>query len=206
MTAAFVLDPGDVLRGCEAFRSHEKRGAMYKVATFLLKYYWGRPADMADGLGVLLLTWNQALYRYGGFDFAALENILREKLSQIEEYRGREITSFTASDEPTIAELFTRLLDALKIADGKSKGKKDPVAVAKAMHLLAPRFFPLWDDKIAKAYNCRYLAKLAKAYIALMRITRDIVAPLPAILMNGECSVLKIIDEYNYAKFTKAWI
>jgi len=47
-------------------------------------------------------------------------------------------------------------LKALQIADGKSAGRKSPVAVAKALHLLAHDFFALWDDKIAKAYNCHY--------------------------------------------------
>ena len=32
------------------------------------------------------------------------------------------------------------------------------MAVGKvALHLLAPAFFPLWDDKIAKGYGCYYL-------------------------------------------------
>lgn len=57
----------EFLKGCEEFEKHEKRDAMYKVATFLVFHFWGKPSDMADGLGVLLLTWNQAFYRYGIF-------------------------------------------------------------------------------------------------------------------------------------------
>jgi len=60
-------------KGVEEYEKHEKRDVMYKVATFLVSYFWGKPSDMADGLGVLLLTWNQSFYRYGSFDFNKLE-------------------------------------------------------------------------------------------------------------------------------------
>ena len=52
-------------RGVMAFREREPREAMYRVATFLVTQFWREPSDLADGIGVLLLTWNQALYRYG---------------------------------------------------------------------------------------------------------------------------------------------
>lgn len=55
----------EFLNGIIEFEKQEKRDAMYKVATFLVSHFWGNPSDMADGLGVLLLTWNQAFYRYG---------------------------------------------------------------------------------------------------------------------------------------------
>ncbi len=89
----YAIDPAEVRCGSQAFRSHERRDAMYKVATFLVDHFWGAPADMADALGVLLLTWNQALYRYGSFDFASLEHVLHENLTCLGEYRAREILS-----------------------------------------------------------------------------------------------------------------
>ena len=202
---AILLDPSEVRRGSEAFRSREKRDAMYRVATFLVNHYWGAPSDMADGLGVLLLTWNQALYRYGSFDFDALERVLRQELPRLSKFRAREIASFAGADEPAISELFSRFLSALQIADGKKKGVKSPVAVAKALHLLAPRFFPLWDDKIAKAYDCSYTNRPAAKYLAFMRISSDQAGQLEGVVTD-EWGVLKIIDEYNYAKFTKAWV
>ncbi len=38
---------------------------MCKTATFLVNEFCAHPADIADSLGVLLLIWNQAFYRYG---------------------------------------------------------------------------------------------------------------------------------------------
>ena len=200
------LTPAEVRRGSQAFRSHERRSAMYKVATFLIDHFWGAPADMADALGVLLLTWNQALYRFGSFDFASLEHVLHENLTCLGEYRAREILSLTEADAPAIEALFGYFLDALRIADGKKKGARSPVAVAKALHLLAPRFFPLWDDKIAKAYNCRYSTNPIAKYLAFMWITKSHAADLHGKIDVGDSSILKIIDEYNYAKFTRNWL
>jgi len=204
MSAEHGLNPAEVLKGSKAFRTHEGRGAMYKVATFLIDHFWGTPADMADGLGVLLLTWNQALYRYGGFDFAALEQVLSHSLECLAEYRARDILSLTDADAPAIEDLFGRFLEALK--GGKSQGARSPVAVAKALHLLAPKFFPLWDDKIAKAYNCRYSTNPSAKYLAFMHITKGHVTQLQGKIGADRSSVLKIIDEYNYAKFTKNWV
>lgn len=71
------VDARDLVRGCQAFRARESRDSMYSVASFLVRHFWGRPREVADGLGVLLLTWNQAFYRYGGFDFDRLESALQ---------------------------------------------------------------------------------------------------------------------------------
>jgi hypothetical protein len=84
MTSKRDIDPEEIEAGSRAFRSHESREAMYKVATFLVSHYWGRPTEMADALGVLLLTWNNAFYRYGTFDFSALEDVLRQNMSTLE--------------------------------------------------------------------------------------------------------------------------
>src|SRR3989337_1068319 len=83
----------EFLKGCEEFQKHEKRDAMYKVATFLVLHFWGRPSDMADGLGVLLLTWNQAFYRYGILDFSALENCIARNQQALDTFRNRNILS-----------------------------------------------------------------------------------------------------------------
>ena len=77
------IPPEDFLNGVSQFKEHEPRDSMYKVATFLISHYWGSPSDMADGLGVLLLTWNQAFYRYGLFSFDELEKCIGQNLELI---------------------------------------------------------------------------------------------------------------------------
>ena len=185
------------------FRSYDKRDAMYKVATFLVDYFWGKPTEMADALGVLLLTWNNALYRYGIFDFSALEATLRNNIDTLKAFRDRDILSFADKDKETIVVLFNAFLDALKIAGGKKKGTKSPVAVAKALHLLAPAFFPLWDDKIARAYRCYYSADPSSKYLQFMQISETMAVRLRDKVQTGGATLLKVIDEYHFARFTK---
>jgi hypothetical protein len=196
-----------VIRGCEAFARHEPRDAMYRVATFLVAHFWGRPAEMADSLGVLLLTWNQSHYRFGSFDFSNLEDCIRENFSTLEGYRAKSILQYTPDDDPIIRGLFGEFLVALVIADGKSKGKRSPVAVAKALHLLAPEFFALWDKKIALASGCDYSVMASDRYISFMTLSQAIVRNLHSqIAAPIGKTLLKLIDEYSYSKYTTRWI
>jgi len=192
--------------GLAEFGKREKRDAMYKVATFLVAHFWGRPSDMADGLGVLLLTWNQAFYRYGIFDFDRLETCIGGNMEKLQSFRNRDISSLSKSDEDDIRDLFNGLLEALKISSGRMVSRKSPVSVAKALHLLAPRFFPLWDDKIARAYKCYYGTKPDERYISFCKITKRVSETVREYVINRKKSLLKLIDEYNYSKHTKGWI
>ena len=196
----------EILKGCEEFEKHEKRDAMYKVATFLLSHFWGKPPDMADGLGVLLLTWNQAFYRYGIFDFDKLERCIYNNFQRIENFRHRDISTLSSSDEDDIRHLFNQFLEALQIVSGKIQGRKSPVAVAKTLHLLAPKFFPLWDDKIAKAYGCYYNKNPAEKYISFCNITKSIADKIKDYIIRSDKTLTKLIDEYNYSKYTQKWI
>jgi len=193
-------------KGVEEFRKHEKRDAMYKVASFIVSHFWNNPADIADGLGVLLLTWNQAFYRYGVFDFNKLEECIKNNFSEIKEFRNRDILTLSTSDENNIKKIFNEFLEALQIDTGKMKGRKSPVAVAKALHLLAPQFFPLWDDKIARAYKCYYSKNSAEQYFCFCKIMKRVAEELKNKISDKNWSILKLIDEYNYSKYTKHWI
>jgi len=160
-----------LLEGSRVFVLNEGRDAMYKVATHLVSEFWGKPRDITDGLGVLLLTWNQAFYRYGSFDFNSLEKCLTKNMDSFQQFRKRDIFSYNNKDNDIIGVLFADLLEALQNEKGRS-----PVAVSKALHLLAPSFFPLWDNKIAQAYNCYWSSsnEAALKYIFFMRKTQQL--------------------------------
>lgn len=203
-----IPSPDELRQGYQEFQRREKRDAMYKTASFLVAHFWGKPAEMADSLGVLLLTWNQAFYRYGSFDFDRLEKCIRENMPLLEKYRTRSILSYSSNDDKDVSLLFQEFLISLEIADGSKAGTQSPVATAKALHLLAPDYFPLWDDKIARAYGCHYSYNPVAKYLAFIKLCKQIAATLqPA--MDGQDTgktLIKLIDEYNYAKYTKGWV
>ena len=204
-----TLTPTQFERGYRAFQRHEGRDSTYRTATFLVEHFWESPREMADSLGVLLLTWNQALYRYGIFDFDRLEECISSNLPLLREFRKSNILGYSTDDDRNIKHLFDEFSTALKIRAGTKKGTRSPVAVAKALHLVAPDFFPLWDHKIAKAYGYAYSYNPEEKYLSFLRETREIVARLQS-SVNPESlkkkTFLKLIDEYNYAKYTKGWI
>lgn len=200
------ISPQNLEEGCLAFQRWERRDAMYKVATFLVEHFWGKPTQVAEGLGVLLLVWNHAFYRNGPFDFDALEKCIQANQTKLDGFRSRDVLSYSPTDDLEVKRLFEQFLEALRICDGKCKGRGSPVGVAKALHLLAPAFFPLWDEKIARAYRCYYNLDPAGQHIAFLRMTRETAQALaPHVRLQGK-TLLKLIDEYNYAKHTKQWI
>jgi hypothetical protein len=196
-------------RGYLAFRERESRDAMYRTAIFLVRYFWGKPAETANGLGVLLLTWNQSLYRYGSFDFQLLEETITANQEQLTLLRGRDIFSYAPAEDTSIRQLFNQFLAALAVCEGSKKGARSPVAVAKALHPLAPDFFPLWDTDIANAYGCSFRDRPDENYVDFVRRMKHLAEYLTSLGVQfgdaGE-SVLKVIDEYNYAKHTKGWV
>lgn len=195
-------------RGVLAFRKREPRDAMYRVATFLVRQFWGQSRDLADGVGVLLLTWNQAFYRYGSPDLKRFEDFLARNTKALDGLRNRDISTMGPIDETNVRRLFHSALEALEIGEGTKRGRRSPVAVAKALHLLAPRFFPLWDQAIAKAYDCAYSVDPVGRYLDFMHVSKDMVRELRDTiepLLDGKTQ-LKVVDEYNYSKFTKRWV
>jgi hypothetical protein len=111
--------------------------------------------------------------------------------------RDRSIESFGPADEQTVREVF----DDFRAVLG-------PVGAVKSLHLLAPRYFPLWDNAIAVAYGVGGGSRGTPAdrYLRMFRIAQAQVANLG----DGELALsrnpLKAIDEYNYCRFTKGWI
>ncbi len=194
-------------QGIREFNDQEERDAMYKVATFLLDEFWGQPADMADGLGVLLLTWNQAFYRTQSFSFDELEACIKTHLPQLSEYRKRSIDDFTDTEVPDIKKIFSDFLDATRLQSGSREGYRSPVGVAKALHLLAPGFFPLWDSDIAEAYGYSTVSDSnPEDYVKFCREMRAFVSEVKEYNHPSDKPVLKLVDEYNYSKYTQGWI
>ena len=183
------------------FDANEPRDIFYKASTELVHLTLNEETSLtiAEALAVLLQTWNQAYYRYYKFDsshFSNIENLLNKYLNNLKEYRSRTIYSIDTKEYTPITTLFYNF----ELVMG-------PVGAAKALHLLAPSFFPLWDRAIAQAYGF-YLHKAgfnSEYYWKFMLITRDQCLDLSEQI--GDCQkILKSIDEYNYCKFTKKWM
>ena len=186
-----------------AYRAREVRGPIYFDALREIEERWGDAAGMASGIGLLLKSWHNVFYRFGPYDPARLVVCLEENMPILGTLREREIFSFTADDEPQVRGLFSAFTAALK--GGKKGEQESTVATAKAMHLLAPGFFPLGDNPIAGAYD--QFPMWAHNYVSFCGQMKELASAVQGYVPNpDDCTILKRVDEFNYAVFTQRWV
>jgi len=109
--------------------------------------------------------------------------------------------------------------------DAMFKGTKSNVATSKALHVLAPNVFVMWDNTIKAAYGCGNLsATWSEIYfVFLVRVQRRLQRALESyskahklksvkeaadclkqnLYIRGQKPLSKIVDEYNFMKYTK---
>jgi hypothetical protein len=191
------ISPDDVKKARVAFEANEPRDLFYRAATLLVDMALRNPTPLtvAEALAVLLQTWNKAYYQYRKFDkshFARIEELLSEYKPALATCRNRLISDMDEEEMPTIIKMFQAFETVL-----------GPVGAAKALHLLAPGLFPLWDGAIAKAYDLT-LAKAGsngQRYWNFMLISQRQCRELQR--DDPDCqNPLKSIDEYNYVTQT----
>jgi len=190
----------DVQKARKAFQANEPRDLFYRAATELVDLALRRKTSLtvAEALAVLLQTWNSAYYLYQcTFDnahFASIEKLLATHHAAMRGYRKRTIGDLDHGERSTVAKSFEAFEKVL-----------GPVGAAKALHLLAPGFFPIWDRTIAQKYG-QWLGPAGsngKKYWRFMAICQRQCRELK----NASCTnPLKSIDEYNYCKYTKRWL
>ena len=206
MNSIQIPDPEEFCRGLEAYERNERRGCVYFEALNQVSQFWGNPDGMAQGISALIRSWNRF---YANFDFDRLVNCIDIILPLINEFRDRDIDSLSNGDSEKIKQIFNQFLNALK---RRSDGQGSAVSVAKAFGLLAPNFLPIWDSTIAWRYGCLYYIVEAAPpkYVTFcwkMKGISEKVKDYECVRNpNPNRSLLKMIDEYNYSKFTGEWI
>jgi hypothetical protein len=202
-TAIRVPSETEFKAAITAYRTREARGPIYFQALQHITEHWGNAVEMATGIGLLLRSWHNAFYRFGPYDPARLTACLDENMLILGTLRERVINSFAADDESQVRRLFSTVTAALK--GGKKGTQESTVATAKAMHLLAPGFLPLWDNPIADAYG--QFPMSAHNYISFCGQIKQLASAVEGYVPNpDDCTILKRVDEFNYAVFTQRWV
>jgi hypothetical protein len=137
----------------------------------------------------LLLDWNKRFYathpRTPEYE-RRFEELLARYRSQIFRFRASDILAFSGGDDEALI-LFARFSEVL-----------GPVGASKALHVLAPRFFTLWDNDIAYSYSLYPNQGGWQHYFRLMRGRRQQCESL-----NGDPpDALKLLDEMDYVLYT----
>jgi hypothetical protein len=192
-----VPSEAELRQAHEVFLSREKRSVDFDVAARLLEQALAGSHNLNPPVPVALLlqSWNFAYYqsdrRFDVGHFKAIDTVVSVNRKALDSYRGRHIRDLVDGDRHGVEPVFGELLRVV--------GR---IGAAKVLHLWAPEFFPLWDNPIAKAYGFD-LSEPAAQYWAFMIVVRGQVA---AVRSTVGLSSLKLIDEYNYCRYTKGWV
>jgi hypothetical protein len=199
-----IPDLQEFRSGYENFNKRGKQGIdnIWFEALSRVQDNWGNPTEMTGGISRLIRSWNRF---FANFDLEAMSACIGRNLGILGEFRNRDISSLSEADTSAIKDLFNDFLVALQ---RKPDNRKSPVSVAKALSLIAPNFFPIWDSNIAFAYDCFYFSDSGDlAYIKFchkMKYFADKVRDFAPI--QDDRPLLKRIDEYNISKYTMHWI
>ncbi len=201
-TTAPRLTLATIRRARDRFRKGTAGDLFYRAALHLIASS-RRPSsdlDLAESIAVLLQTWNREFYRFrGGFtetDTVRIRRLLDKYQAPLKRFQKRRFDYLTPADGGVIRRMF----QDFEIALG-------PVGAAKALHLLAPEFFPLWDGRIAKdGYGIRLKAmgQNGENYALLMSLTLAQIEQLGG-WERVDGNVVKAIDELNYCYYTREW-
>ena len=198
-------------KGIEEYNDNESLEFVYDYAIFTVNRCWSMSEatdipEIAFALRAFLLTCNRRFYRQDTFDIAKLESCIKKNVECIESFRNRDILSLSDSDQEDIEALFNDFIEALSVERKNGSKNRGTASAAKALHVLAPQFFPMWDRSIALAYGCRYRQHPAEKYFSFCKLMREIAEEVKDYKIESEKTILKLIYEYNYAKYTKEWI
>lgn len=191
----------DAKKAHDIFEANEPRDLFYRAATELVRLALQEKTTLTVGetLAVLLQTWNKAYYQYHRFDsthFDDIETLLLTHRTALDGYRNKSIDDVGDCEKEAVVKLFQAF-----------ETKLGPVGAAKALHLLAPKLFPLWDRAIAQAYGLGLgrAGSNGERYWLFLLISQQQYLDLRREDHSGEVE-LKSIDEYNYCKYTKKWL
>lgn len=195
------ITPNQIRLAHQTFLEKEPRDLFYKAATHLVAEALDNVGTLtlAEAVSVLLQTWNRVFYQRRPFreqHLTGIENLFDEQRNQVQQYRPRDILSLSEDEEEPIASLFESFESVLY-----------PVGAAKTLHLLAPKFFPIWDRKIASEYGLPLSRRGTNGlkYFTFAKCQKEQAEFLDGNLPEG-LTATKAIDEYNYCHFSRRWI
>lgn len=171
----------------------EARGYAYRLAQHLLA-----DAGFSDGEAVhtLLSIWNSRSSYTRSSTPSTIEALLVETADARSAFDDRPITSLVDAERGAVASIYVAFRTHL-----------GPVGAAKALSVLQPRFFPLWDSDIAYAYlgyKWRKSGATADCYLTFIDYVIEQCAAVDEAQFGAV--LLKTLDEWNYVIWTKGWI
>ena len=172
----------------------EPRDIAYKVARHLIRLNGqdGSGFTRADGVAILLMSWNAGFYRFrpdlSRTLLAALDRLIARHDDLLTDVGTRGAETYDPGRDARAVERAYRDFVAVLW----------PVGTAKSLHVLAPRFFPIWDGSIAQAFRLQ-LSPPRRSVASYLRLM-DIASAFSRVSQFED--PLKALDEWAYVRFT----
>jgi hypothetical protein len=184
---------------------------------FLSKYFTvGEQSNVGVAIAPYLFTWNIKRFKtyfkenpqFSLSDyFTALGLEIDRLRDEIAYFRSKRLVDRDInSDEPKVRELLKTVIKILRRLSIEYVGKKheEPLATIKILHILAPNYFPLLDNEIAKAVRLKR-ARMDVYIIWMKRLKswlQNYVDVLEKLEKEFGLPMLKLVDECFYIMCT----
>jgi hypothetical protein len=168
--------------------------------------YKGIPLEKA--IIHVLSAWNQRV----PVDEMKLNEAVRNVPDTIKKWDIVKIDLWKNHSE--ITKIFKNFINTAK-PNENGRNRKNYTGASKALHIINPRFFIMWDEAIRDRYGCReneegYFNFLLRCQKEIEEIIstyeRDYQEIAERIYEGPPKSIVKLLDEYNIAKYTNTWI
>lgn len=175
----------------------------------------GKYTNVGFAIAPFLFTWNfQRFKEYfkqrPDFDlnlyFRQLGTFLESMRSKLELFKQKRLVEEMEIEEDDVKRIFEEINSKLKELGVDTN---EPISVAKLLHIFAPSYFPLIDNKIAKATRLlppKWKTLTSNLYIEWMNILRSWLQNYSEIveeLQNKfDSPILKLVDEGLYIMST----
>jgi hypothetical protein len=179
----------ELQRARRIYDRHEPRAYAYRAARCLLEHDAGTEDE---AVRLLLRIWNQRV----GFDRQRLNAVPRATARARARLAERSLESLADRDLRSIERIFAQFAGVL-----------GPVGAAKALGLLHPSAFMMWDTGIAGAYcGSTWRRDAAASYGRFMMISAEQVRGCRGGREEFGDELLKRLDERNYAALSQHWM
>jgi hypothetical protein len=167
-------------------------------------------SKLINDMEYLLLAWNKRVPS----DRKKLRFAIKKVPKSVKKWNLARINLWDYYEE--ISEIFRIFAKTAKPRKGKSIYTS--TGASKALHILNPRFFMMWDESIRYGYGCcedeeGYFNFLFRSQKEIKEMIRTYNRDYPMthniskrIYEGPPVSVLKLLDEYNIAKYTEEFI
>lgn len=206
----------ELLRGVNAYASdNENSENAFRTELYEMekingdRLYSELVAD--ENIKYLLSKWNQRV----PVDEIKLRKAVEQVTNKVKTWNLVKMNLWEYHKE--IIEIFRIFVNTAK-PDKNGKQKKNYTGASKALHILNPKFFVMWDYKIRDGYGCceneeGYFNFLLRCQKKIEKIISTYESDYPSgqeisqrIYEGPPKSIVKLLDEYNIAKYTKEWL